>query len=192
MISIVSRVRRTGFSKRTPCQPSITCGPLVPTPSTNLPPDSACIESEDMASIAGVRAPSWTMPVARRIVEVQAAKYARGVSASPAQNSGTQTESAPRRSASRTKSTLSGWNGVAQTPMRSVTILLPSRDRTLGEALDAVERRPHVGLELLEPASDDALLLVGHRVDRDREARRRGTHLRVLPETHTPVFLLEL
>ena len=70
MISIVSRVRRTGWSKRTPCQPSITCGPLAPTPSTNRPSERACIDSADMASMAGVRAPSWTMPVASRIVDV--------------------------------------------------------------------------------------------------------------------------
>ena len=71
---MVSRVRWTGRSKRTPCHPSITCGPLVPMPSTNRPPDSACIDSADMASIAGVRAPSWAMPVASRIVDVCAAR----------------------------------------------------------------------------------------------------------------------
>ena len=69
-ISIVSRVRRTGRSKRTPCQPSITCGPLVPMPSTKRPPDRACSDCADIASIAGVRAPSCTMPVPSRIVDV--------------------------------------------------------------------------------------------------------------------------
>ena len=52
----------------------MTCGPLVPMPSTNRPPESACIESADIASIAGVRAPSCTMPVANRMVDVRAGK----------------------------------------------------------------------------------------------------------------------
>ena len=95
--------RFTGAShgpvERTPCQPSITCGPLAPRPSTNLPSDSACNDIADMASIAGMRAPSCTIPVPSRIVWVWAARYASGVSASAAQNSGTHTESTPIRSA---------------------------------------------------------------------------------------------
>ena len=125
MISIVSRVRRTGLSNRTPCQPSITWGPLVPMPSTNRPPESACIESEDIASMAGVRAPSWTMPVASRIVDVRAARYASGVKASPAQNSGTHTESTPSFSAWSTNSTVFASYGVAAMPMRSVKTFAP-------------------------------------------------------------------
>jgi hypothetical protein len=99
----------------------MTCGPLAPTPSTNRPPDSACSDIADMASIAGVRAPSWTMPLASRIVEVDAARKASGVSASPAQYSAVHAESTPSRSASRTNSTMPGCSGWAFTPTRSVT-----------------------------------------------------------------------
>jgi hypothetical protein len=67
---MVSRVRNTGLSKRTPCHPSITRGPLAPTPRMNRPPDSAYIDIADMASIAGVRAPSCTIPVPSRMNDV--------------------------------------------------------------------------------------------------------------------------
>ena len=73
-ISIVSLVRRTGRSNRTPCHPSMTCGPLVPIPSRNRPPESAWSDIADMASTAGVRAPSCTMPVPSRMVDVDAAR----------------------------------------------------------------------------------------------------------------------
>ena len=58
---MVSRVTASGASNLTPCQPSITCGPLVPMPSRNRPPDSSCSDMADIASIAGVRAPSWAI-----------------------------------------------------------------------------------------------------------------------------------
>jgi hypothetical protein len=73
-ISIVSLVRPIGDGNRTPCHPSITCGPLVPIPSRKRPSDSSCIDIADMASIAGVRAPSCAMPVASSMVEVRAAR----------------------------------------------------------------------------------------------------------------------
>ena len=73
-ISIVSRVAPIGELKRTPCQPSITCGPLVPRPSRNRPPDSDCNVIAVMASIAGVREPICTMPDASPIDVVVAAR----------------------------------------------------------------------------------------------------------------------
>ena len=82
MISMVSRVAVTGRSKRTPCHPSMTCGPLVPIPNRKRPPDSACIDMADMAKRAGEREPSWTMPVASFTRSVRAARNASGVSAS--------------------------------------------------------------------------------------------------------------
>ena len=94
-------------------------------PRTNLPPESACIESEDIASIAGVRAPSCTIPVANLMFDVRAARNASGVRASPAQNSGTHTESTPSRSACWTKSIACSPYGVATTPTRSVTTPAP-------------------------------------------------------------------
>ncbi len=82
MISIVSLVRRTGRAKPTPCHPSITRGPLVPMPRMNRPPEMCCTLIADMASIAGVRAPSCAIPVARRTRSVRAAIAASGVNAS--------------------------------------------------------------------------------------------------------------
>ena len=170
--------RCTGLSKRTPCHPSITWGPLVPMPSTNRPPESACIESADIASIAGVRAPSCTMPVANRMVDVRATRNTSGVKASPAQNSGTHTESTPSCSACWTKST-----DVRHTALRRCRSAA-SRGM-LREVLDSVEGGPHVRFELLEPASDDAFLLFGHHGDRNAESRRRRTTCRSLTEPHT-------
>ena len=82
MISIVSRVRVTGRSKRTPCQPSMTWGPLVPMPSTKRPPESSWRVMADIANMAGVRVPSCTIAVPRRIESVTCASAASGVSAS--------------------------------------------------------------------------------------------------------------
>ncbi len=79
---MVSLVRRTGRENPTPCHPSITCGPLVPMPRMNRPPEMCCRLIADMASIAGVRAPSCAIPVARRTRSVRAAIAASGVNAS--------------------------------------------------------------------------------------------------------------
>ena len=108
-----------------------------------------------------------------------------GVSASAAQNSGTHTESTPSRSASRTSSTPAGAVGMAPMPTRSVTArsascLMPSRVRS------------HVRARLLEPASDDPLLLVGHRLDRDRQPGRSRSHPHALAEAHAVAFRREL
>ena len=127
IISIVSLVLRTGREKPTPCQPSITCGPLVPMPSRNRPPDMCCRLIADMASIAGVRAPSCAMPVARRTRRVLAAIAASGVNASYAQNSGTQIESTPTRSASRASSSHCGSWGLTESPTVSVMAETPHR-----------------------------------------------------------------
>ena len=55
-ISTYSRVRPSGLSNRTPCQPSETCGPDTPRPSRNRPPDSVSRVAAVIAVIAGVRA----------------------------------------------------------------------------------------------------------------------------------------
>lgn len=72
-MSIVSEVRVTGLSKRTPCHPSMTWGPLVPRPRTKRPPDIFCRARADIANMAGERAPSCTTPVASRTRSVIAA-----------------------------------------------------------------------------------------------------------------------
>ena len=79
---MVSLVVSTGLRNRTPCQPSITRGPDVPTPNRNLPSDSSCRLSADVASSAGLREPSCTTNVPSLIVDVLAATYASPVSAS--------------------------------------------------------------------------------------------------------------
>jgi hypothetical protein len=55
-MSTYSRVRSSGWSNRTPCQPSDTCGPDTPTPSRNRPPDSVSRVAAVIAVIAGLRA----------------------------------------------------------------------------------------------------------------------------------------
>ena len=66
--------RRRGDPNRTPCQPSMICGPLTPRPSRKRPPDKALNDKADMASTAGVRVPIWAMPEARRSVDVRPAR----------------------------------------------------------------------------------------------------------------------
>ena len=58
-MSTYSRVRASGLSNRTPCQPSETCGPETPRPSRNRPPDSVSRVAAVIAVIAGVRAGIW-------------------------------------------------------------------------------------------------------------------------------------
>ena len=73
-ISMVSRVTASGASNLTPCHPSMTCGPLVPMPSRNRPPESCCIDMADIASMAGLRAPSCAIAVPSAIRSVRAAR----------------------------------------------------------------------------------------------------------------------
>src|SRR5882762_3366115 len=115
-MSIVSRVAVTGARKRTPCHPSMTCGPLVPSPSRKRPFESDCIDIADIANIAGVLAPTCTMPEPSLIVVVLAARYANGVSASCPQASGAHTDVAPSFSASTTKSASPGVDTTAPIP----------------------------------------------------------------------------
>jgi hypothetical protein len=74
MISMVSRVACTGVRNHTPCQPSMIWGPLAPMPSVNRPPVSCWSDIADMASMAGVRAPSCAIEVPSLIVDVRAAR----------------------------------------------------------------------------------------------------------------------
>ena len=101
-ISTISRMRCTGRSKRMPCQPSMTWGPLTPSPSTKRPLDMEARLIAVIATRAGVRVPAWMIPVPRRMREVRAAMKASGVTASWPQASADQTSWTPRRSASVT------------------------------------------------------------------------------------------
>ncbi len=79
---MVSRIAGTGGGNATPCQASMIRGPLEPSPSSNLPPESRCNDIACIASIAGVRAPTCTMPETSPMRSVRAARKASGVSAS--------------------------------------------------------------------------------------------------------------
>ena len=82
MIEIYSRVRASGLPNGTPCQPSITCGPDGPIPSTKRPPDISCSVIAVMAASAGERACIWTIAVPTLIFSVCARIQAAGEIAS--------------------------------------------------------------------------------------------------------------
>ena len=75
-------MRASGLSKRTPCQPSDTCGPETPRPSRNRPPDSVSRVAAVIAVIAGVRAGIWKTAEPTSIRSVCAATHASTVAAS--------------------------------------------------------------------------------------------------------------
>ena len=79
---MVSRRRRTPRSKWTPCQPSITWCPEVPSPSTKRPPEMLSSEAAVWAISAGLRLNTFTMPVATLIRSVRQAISVSTVNAS--------------------------------------------------------------------------------------------------------------
>ncbi len=81
-MSTYSRVRASGLSKRTPCQPSETCGPETPSPSRNRPPESVSRVAAVMAVFAGVRAGIWKTAEPTSICSVCAAIQVSTVAAS--------------------------------------------------------------------------------------------------------------
>ena len=81
-MSTYSRVRASGWSNRTPCQPSDTCGPDTPRPSRNRPPDNVSSVAAVIAVIAGVRAGIWKIALPTSIRSVWAATQASTVAAS--------------------------------------------------------------------------------------------------------------
>ena len=81
-MSMVSRMRVTGRSKRMPCHPSMTWGPLTPKPRRKRPRDMLARLMAVMATSAGVRVPAWMIPVPSWMREVRAATKASGVTAS--------------------------------------------------------------------------------------------------------------
>ena len=94
-----SRVRPSGLPQATPCQPSTTCGPDVPSPSSSRPPESWSSVAAVIAVIAGVRAGICMIAVPIPICSVVAAIQEATVTASAPQASEVQTESKPSRSA---------------------------------------------------------------------------------------------
>ena len=104
MMSTTSRVRASGLENGWPYQPSTTCGPLTPMPSTTRPPVrwsrvSACIAIE-----VGLRPDICTIEVPRRTRLVSRPHHASGVNASDPQASAVKIASKPASSAAATSS----------------------------------------------------------------------------------------
>ena len=104
MMATTSRVRASGFANGWPYQPSTTCGPETPMPSTTRPPDRWSRVSACMAIEAGVRPDICTMLVPSLSREVCRPHHASGVNASEPHASAVKTASKPRASASPTSS----------------------------------------------------------------------------------------
>ena len=81
-MSTYSLVRSSGWAKRTPCHPSLTCGPETPSPRWKRPPESESRVAAVIAVMAGVRAGICMMPAPRPIVLVLAPSQASTVGAS--------------------------------------------------------------------------------------------------------------
>jgi hypothetical protein len=101
-ISIVSRMRPSGWANGTPCKPSITWGPDAPRPRMNLLPEMRASVRAVIAVMAGVRAPSCMIPDASWMRSVRPARNASGVAASLPHASAVQHTATPIRSASTT------------------------------------------------------------------------------------------
>ena len=87
MMSMYSRMRVKGLSKRSPCRSWMTRRPLVPRPRKKRPSDIRSRFSAAMARLAGERAKTGTMLVPMRMREVTAASCASDVRASSPQDS---------------------------------------------------------------------------------------------------------
>ena len=77
-----SRVRCSCLANRCPCQPSATCGPLEPMPSSMRPSESWSIVAAVIAVIAALRPGIWKIAEPSLIVVVACASQARIVAAS--------------------------------------------------------------------------------------------------------------
>src|SRR5436309_7474136 len=119
-----SRVRASGFGNGCPYQPSTTCGPDTPRPRINLPPERWSMVAAVIATAAGVRAESCTIPVPSLMRFVRAPIHASGENASEPYASALQQESNPSRSASRTRSM--GSHGSAPQYPRATPRRIPS------------------------------------------------------------------
>ncbi len=100
-----SRVRASGFSNFIPYQPSTTCGPETPSPSTKRPPERWSSVIADIAVIVGWRAEICVMPVPSLTRLVCAPHQASGVRPSEPYASAVQIESSPSSSAAAIDST---------------------------------------------------------------------------------------
>ena len=81
-ISTYSRVRVSGLPQAWPCQPSATCGPDVPSPSSTRPPERMSSVATVDAVAAGERAGICMIALPTAMRSVVAAIHAMGVTAS--------------------------------------------------------------------------------------------------------------
>ena len=81
-ISTYSRVRVSGLPQAWPCQPSATCGPDVPSPSSTRPPERMSSVATVDAVAAGERAGICMIALPTAMRSVVAAIQAMGVTAS--------------------------------------------------------------------------------------------------------------
>ncbi len=86
-------MRWSCLANRCPCQPSATCGPELPIPSTIRPPESSSIVAAVIAVIAALRPGIWKIAEPSLILLVPAASQASTVAASDPYASAAQTES---------------------------------------------------------------------------------------------------
>src|SRR5437660_911980 len=99
-----SLVLARGWANGWPYQPSTTCGPDTPSPSTARPPDRWSRVSACMAAPVGERADSCATEVPSRTRSVREPHQASGVNASDPQDSAANTASNPAFSAATTSS----------------------------------------------------------------------------------------
>jgi hypothetical protein len=92
-ISTYSRVFVSGFPHGSPCQPSTTCGPDVPSPSRKRPPESRSSVAAVIAAFAGVRPGIWRIAEPIFNVVVVAAIQLSTLTASVPHASAAQAES---------------------------------------------------------------------------------------------------
>src|SRR3954465_14185534 len=77
-IPTYSRMRASGLANGSPYQPSTTCGPDTPRPSTKRPPERWSIVIAAIAVAVGWRADIWVIAVPRRRRSVEGPPQAGG------------------------------------------------------------------------------------------------------------------
>src|SRR5690242_1717696 len=118
-----SRVRASGRANGCPYQPSTTCGPDTPNPSTKRPFERWSRVSACIAQAAGVRAESCATDVPSRTDDVLEPHQASGVKASDPQDSAAKTASNPASSAASTSLAASRGGSAPQYPSCSPSFI---------------------------------------------------------------------
>jgi hypothetical protein len=111
-MSITSRRRVIGCAYGMPCQPSMTCGPEVPRPSSKRPSVRRSRPAAVCAISAGVRLNTLMIPVPSRTRDVFAARYPSMLIASKPYASATHTQSTPAASSATARAAVA-WKSPA-------------------------------------------------------------------------------